>query len=145
MSDSHHLTRDSGGLSGCRPILFARSVASSIDYYVNSLGFHLGWAWSNHEQRFLLPGETIDIGFALVGRGHVQFMLSEQSQGSPGMWLHLDVDSAAQLDALHNEWKQRGAQIDEPPVIRPWGMYEMRLRDPDGHTLRVSSPPPKAA
>ena len=22
-----------------------------------------------------------------------------------------------------------------------WGMYEMRLHDPDGHVLRVSSPP----
>jgi len=35
----------------------------------------------------------------------------------------------------------RGAVIAEPPSLRAWGMYEMRLHDPDGNMLRVSSYP----
>ena len=132
---------DRSGLFGCRPILRVESAARSIEDYVHCLGFHLGWAWSDEKQRFLRPGETDSPSFALVGRGQVQFMLSQKSQGAPGMWLHLDVDSVQQVDALHKEWVQKGARIVEPPSSRPWGMYEMRVQDLDGHVLRVSAPP----
>ena len=138
-------TRDASGLFDVRPILSVDNVTRSIHYYVGSLGFRLAWAWSTTEQRFLQPGDEIEIGFALVGRGPIQFMLSHQSQGAPGMWLHLDVDTAEQLDALHAEWQQNGARIVEPPFLRPWGMYEMRVEDLDGHVLRVSAPPRPAA
>src|SRR5262249_8911185 len=133
-------TDDRSGLFGIRPILCVESVARSIEYYVNCLGFRLGWAWSTEKQRFLHHFELEAPTFALVGRGPVQFMLSQQSQGAPGMWLHLDVHTADQLDALYEEWAQKGARIVEPPCVRPWGMYEMRVQDLDGHVLRVSAP-----
>lgn len=131
------------GLFDCRPILRVESVARSVAYYVGSLGFRLGWAWSDQDKRFLQPGEETQATFALVGRGHVQFMLSRQCQGAPGMWLHLDVHTAEQLDALYEEWARSGAHIAEPPSLRPWGMYEMRVQDLDGHTFRVAAPPRK--
>jgi uncharacterized glyoxalase superfamily protein PhnB len=134
-------TDESSGLFGCRPILRVENVARSIEYYVYCLGFHLGWAWSDEKQSFLPRGEADGSSFALVGRGQVQFMLSQKSQGAPGTWLHLDVHSAEQIDALHREWVQKGARIVEPPLFRPWGMYEMRVQDLDGHVLRVSAPP----
>jgi uncharacterized glyoxalase superfamily protein PhnB len=137
-------TEDDGGLFGCRPILCAESVARSIAYYLDCLGFHLGWAWSDVEQRFLEPGDPCSPSFALVGRGRVQLMLSQRSQGTSGVWLHLDVHRAEQVDALHDEWFRKGATILEPPSTRPWGMYEMRVQDLDGHVLRVSGPPKKA-
>jgi uncharacterized glyoxalase superfamily protein PhnB len=68
-------------------------------------------------------------------------MLSQKSQGAAGVWIHLDVHTAGQLDALYKEWTRKGARILEPPSHRPWGMYEMRVQDLDGHTLRVSAPP----
>lgn len=134
-------TDSNSGLFGIRPILRVESAARSIDYYVNALGFRLGWAWSNEKQAFLQHCEPGNIDFALVGRGPIQFMLSQQSQGSPGVWIHLDVHTAEQLDSLHEEWSQKGARIVEPPSVRPWGMYEFRVQDLDGHTFRVSSPP----
>jgi predicted lactoylglutathione lyase len=71
-------------------------------------------------------------------------MLSQKSQGAPGVWLHLDVHTAEQVDALHEEWARQKARILEPPSLRPWGMYEMRVQDLDGHVLRVSAPPKRA-
>lgn len=138
-------TGEDSGLFDCRPILCVDSVAQSIRYYVGALGFHLGWAWSGPEQRFLQPTEFVKADFAAVGRDKVQFLLSEKSQGAPGMWLHVDVDRPDKLDALYVEWTRTGAQILEAPAVRPWGMYEMRIQDPDGHVLRVSSPPPPNA
>src|SRR5262249_50981238 len=136
---------DRGGLFGCRPILRVESVARSIQYYVAALGFRLGWSWSDEVGRFLQPGEKVEPTFALVGRGQVQLMLAQQSQGAPGMWLHLDVETSDRLDELHAEWTGQGARIVEAPSVRPWGMYEMRVQDPDGHTLRVSAPARKNA
>lgn len=133
-------TSDESGLFGVRPILCVENVARSIAYYVDCLGFRLGWAWCGAQQRFLDPGELLEITFALVGRGNVQLMLSQKSQGAPGMWLHLDVQTTAKLEALNAEWARKGANIIEPPSIRPWGMVEMRVQDPDGHVLRVSAP-----
>jgi uncharacterized glyoxalase superfamily protein PhnB len=134
-------TDDGSGLFGCRPVLRVESVARSIEYYIECLGFRLGLAWSDRDQRFLRPGDEAEPTFALVGRGQVQLMLSQKCQGAPGMWLHLDVHTADQLDALYEEWTRKGARIVEPPSCRPWGMYEMRVQDPDGHMLRVSAPP----
>ena len=129
-----------GGLYACRPILCVESVRHSIAYYVGSLDFKLGWAWSEKEQRFLEPGDDTAPGFALVGNGPVQLMLCQKAQGAPGMWLHFDVDTAEQLDRIHDKWKRQGARIIEAPLLRPWGMYEMRVQDLDQHVLRVSSP-----
>jgi predicted lactoylglutathione lyase len=40
---------------------------------------------------------------------------------------------------LQEAWSHSGARIIEPPSRRPWGMYEMRVQDLDGHVLRVSA------
>ena len=136
---------DRSGLSGCRPILFVESVARSIDYYVGALGFRLGWAWCDNEQRFLEPSDEAVPTFALVARGLVQLMLAQKGQGAPGMWLHLDVHTAEHVDTLCEEWTRTGANILAAPSLRPWGMYEMRVCDLDNHVLRVSAPPPKSS
>ena len=134
-------TEDSSGLFGCRPILFVDHVARSIAYYVDSLGFRLGLTWSDRENRFLRSQDDAEPTFALVGRGSVQLMLAQKRQEAPGAWLHLDVHTAQQVDALYEEWTRKGAQIIEQPSHRAWGMYEMRVQDPDGHVFRVSAPP----
>jgi uncharacterized glyoxalase superfamily protein PhnB len=132
---------DGCGVFSVRPILCVDNVARSLDYYISKLGFHAGWVWADSEQRFLEPGDKAEPTFALVGLGQVQLMLSQRSQGSPGMWLHIDVHQASQVDSLNELWLRNGARIIEPPTVRPWGMYEMRVQDLDGHTLRISSPP----
>jgi uncharacterized glyoxalase superfamily protein PhnB len=133
--------KDNSGLFGCRPILFVDSVARSLSYYVDILGFHLGLAWSEQEQAFVSKGDLSAPTFAIIGRGPVQLMLSQRSQGAPGMWLHFDIHTADQVDVLYREWSGKGARIIEPPSMRAWGMYEMRVGDPDGHVFRISGPP----
>jgi len=126
----------------CRPILYATSVNKSLAYYGDVLGFKIGWRWSDEKSSFLEEGDSLsEVGTAPVGRDKVQLMLVKQAQGQPGMWLHLDIESAEEVDALYAEWLGKGAFIVEAPSLRPWGLYEMRVRDPDAHTMRVSSPP----
>ncbi|WP_410617451.1 GNAT family N-acetyltransferase [Amycolatopsis sp. lyj-109] len=136
------LAEDHGGpeIFACRPNLLVRDLAASVAFYADVLGFWVGWRWSDRQARFLAGDEPTEPGTALVGRDQVQLMFT-QVDGSHTTRLHLDVSSAAQVDELFREWSGRGAEIAEPPFVRPWGMYEMRLHDPDGNVLRVSSPP----
>jgi uncharacterized glyoxalase superfamily protein PhnB len=128
------------GLFGCRPILRSEDVSASLKYYRDALGFTIGWRWSDETGSFLTGDVDAEVGTALVGRDGVQLILVQRAQGAPGMWLHLDVRSPEEIDELHSEWMLKGARILEGPRNRPWGMYEMRVTDLDGHTLRVSSP-----
>jgi catechol 2,3-dioxygenase-like lactoylglutathione lyase family enzyme len=130
---------NSEAIFGCRPNLLVDSVAASLRFYVQVLGFHAGWRWSDAEGRFLTEDEPDQPGTAIVGRDAVQIILT-QKPGEHTTWLHLDVHTADQVDALFQEWTDRGARVAEPPVARPWGNYEMRLHDPDGNVLRVSAP-----
>jgi catechol 2,3-dioxygenase-like lactoylglutathione lyase family enzyme len=127
----------------CRPNLLVDDVPASLRFYADQLGFRVGWRWS--VDRFLADDEPGEPDTALVGRDGAQLILTQlrhtERPGQHTTWLHFDVHTADQVDDLFREWTGRGTPIAEPPVVRPWGMYEMRLHDPDGNVLRVSSPP----
>jgi catechol 2,3-dioxygenase-like lactoylglutathione lyase family enzyme len=105
------------------PILNVASVARSVRYYVDVLGF-TNAAWASDE-------------FTCVTRDGASIYLSQRSQGQPGTWVWLGVDD---VEALHDEYRQSGATILEPPANFAWAC-EMKVGDPDGHVLRFGSDP----
>jgi predicted lactoylglutathione lyase len=134
---------EAGAIYGCRPNLLLSDLGTSARFYSHMLGFRVGWRWSDRQARFLPDGEDLapgEPGTALVVRDHAHVLLTQQA-GLHTTWLHLDVHTRRQVDDLFGEWAAGGAEIAEPPSVRPWGMYEMRLHDPDGHVLRVSARP----
>ena len=109
---------------GVTPILNVGNLAASMDYYVNKLGFSKRWAW----------GEPPTFG--CVARDKVSIFLCEGAQGRPGTWLMIFVDD---VDALYADYKQRGANVLQPPTNMPWDTREMHVEDLDGHRLRFGS------
>ena len=106
------------------PILNVKNVPTSIEHYVNVLGFEKDWDWGNPPT------------FASASRGNVSIFFCEGGQGHPGTWMSIFVKD---VDALHEEYKASGATIRQPPTNFPWGMREMNIEDPDGHRLRMST------
>ena len=106
---------------GATPILRVADFDASVAYYVDALGFELGWR---------------DGGFGCVRRGDAALMLSQGSQGCGGTWVYLSVSDA---DALHDELRERGARIRHPPRNFPWGSRELHVFDADGHVLRFGA------
>ncbi|MEP7356779.1 MAG: glyoxalase superfamily protein [Anaerolineales bacterium] len=147
MSDDHdhehphqhpHAADESGvHFSEVTPILNVANVAASLEYYVRVLGFGVDFAWSNETQ--FAPGGAAPT-YAQVRRGHVALALAQQTQGGPGMWVYVDIDSAAQLRALHQAYQASGARIAAAPAAKPWNQVEMLVEDLDGHTLRLGAP-----
>jgi uncharacterized glyoxalase superfamily protein PhnB len=103
------------------PILRVASLEASLTYYVEALGFQVGWKVE---------------GYASVRRGKASLMLSVGDQGHPGTWVWIGVDDA---DTLQDELRARGAVIRHPPTNYPWGSRELHVTDPDGHVLRLGA------
>jgi uncharacterized glyoxalase superfamily protein PhnB len=122
--------------TSAKPILNVASVARSLDYYRDRLGFSVNYAWSESEQ-FDNPAEPT---FAEVGRGRLTLMLGQAEQPGPAMAVYADLHGLAALDSLYHEYTHSGADIASPPEDKPWGMREMLVRDPDGHILRIGAP-----
>lgn len=105
------------------PILRVRSLAASLQYYVEILGFrNAHW------------GTEL---FTSVNRDGAGIYLCQGNQGAPGTWAWIGVEDVA---ALYEEYNASGAKIRLPPGNYPWA-YEMHVEDVDGHVLRFGSEP----
>lgn len=105
------------------PILYVHSMAISLKYYVEILGFRSA-DWGNE-------------AFTLLSRDGASIYLCQGGQGAPGTWVWVGVEDVA---ALYEEYKASGAKIRLQPENYPWA-YEMQVEDPDGHVLRFGSEP----
>lgn len=103
------------------PILKVTDLDASLAYWVDVLGFAIGWR---------------DDGIVGLRRGDAPVLLSRDGQGHVGTWLWIAVSDA---DALHDELRAKGARIRVPPTNYPWGSRELHVFDPDGHVLRFGS------
>ncbi|PZQ13199.1 MAG: bleomycin resistance family protein [Rhodanobacter denitrificans] len=108
------------------PVTHLRAAA---DYYRQCLGFTLDWL-------------DEDLGLAGISRGRCRMFLADAAfrthygnRGPVLTWLNLD--SNADVDALHDAWRASGAQVLAAPESKPWGLHEFTATDLDGNLLRV--------
>ena len=110
------------------PVLSARSVDASIEYYTTVLGFDKDWDW---------PLEDGEKTFGSVSRGAVTvFFNKRKDQEDRPFCVYYYVED---VDKLNEVYKAAGANISEEPTDKPWRMREMLVADPDGHVLRIGS------
>jgi catechol 2,3-dioxygenase-like lactoylglutathione lyase family enzyme len=107
------------------PILRVASLADSLRFYVEVLGFLVDW------------GDEEGSEMASVSRGGHSIMLCQGGQGQPGTWIWVGVED---IDPLFSEYQSKGARFIQTPTNRSWA-YEMQLVDPDGHVIRFGSEP----
>jgi uncharacterized glyoxalase superfamily protein PhnB len=120
--------------TGCRPVLPVKDVEVSIAHYGDVLGFTEDWRWSDGEagaERSNAPT------FAYVYRGHFQLFLAQRPAPIQSVEIVVGVQTVEDVDRLYQEYQSSGAMIEERPDARPWGTYEMRIRDPDLHLMRM--------
>jgi hypothetical protein len=49
----------------------------------------------------------------------------------------LELDDPHQVTALHEHCRAQ-AVVVEPLRLRPWGLHDFRVADPDGYYLRIT-------
>jgi predicted enzyme related to lactoylglutathione lyase len=105
------------------PELPLANVAAGVAHYRDVLGFSV-----NYEME----------GFAVLDRDRVRILLitkTERHQGIGSCYVYV-----ADADALHAECVAAGANVEAPPVSRPWGLREFRVFDPEGNILTFGQP-----
>ena len=110
------------------PSLSVSSLAESVRYYAEVLGFQVDWR---------VDGSS---SMASVSRDGKGIMLCEHEQGQPGTRVWIGVED---IEPLYRQYLAGGARFREHPTDYPWA-YEMRVEDPDGHIPRFGSEPKRA-
>lgn len=111
------------------PEIPAANVDQAAAYYINTLGFTMGWGDDQG-------------GIAGIFRGNCRLFITNRSfrepHGNRGpilFWLNLN--SKAEVDGLFTEWKAAQAKIVSEPEDKPWNLREFMAADLDGNLIRV--------
>ena len=114
--------------------LTVKDLATSVAWYRDALGFALD---KNHERN----GKLIAVS---LKAGAVRLLLT-QDDGAKGLdrvkgeGMSLQISTAQSVDDVAARLKSAGTTLDTEPTTMPWGVRVLRVRDPDGFRLTVSS------
>ncbi|HEX9782444.1 MAG TPA: GNAT family N-acetyltransferase [Opitutaceae bacterium] len=115
------------------PQLPVSDLVATRRFYRDVLGFRIDPVDGEHE-------------YASVSRGAAVFHLYASDGAIPP---HRIVLPAWDVDAVHADWKWKGAHECSEPEEKPWGVREFTARDNNGHRLvvrqrlRASLPAPR--
>lgn len=105
--------------------IWSRDVGRLADFYKSLLGIDSGSSDAVHQT--ILDGETM---LTIYNDG--------QEHAGQNMCLAFTVED---IDKEYQRVVSLGAEIAEPPAIRPWGAVNMSFRDPDGNLVYLRSFP----
>jgi catechol 2,3-dioxygenase-like lactoylglutathione lyase family enzyme len=109
-------------IENIQPILAVKDMTVSRHFYKDILGFQEA-DWGTDD-------------FTSVNRGQSGIYLCKGGQGTAGTWVWIGFDG--DIFKLHDELKERGVTIRQPPINHPWAI-EIHIEDPDGHVLRFGT------
>lgn len=109
------------------PELPVSDVEAAGQSYARQMGFSVDWS---HEDS--LAGISRDDARVFLRR-----RTPEEATERYSVLIWLNMASAAEVDLLHAEWKERGALIVEDLRTAVYNLREFTAQDPDGNRIRV--------
>jgi catechol 2,3-dioxygenase-like lactoylglutathione lyase family enzyme len=113
-----------------RVLLRPTDLERSLLFYENTLGLAVYREWGS--------GSNRGVAFFLGG-GLLEVSGSADQPPSDGVRLIIQVRD---LRATWRQLAEADVPIDEEPQVKPWGLFEMTARDPDGLALIFVEVPP---
>jgi lactoylglutathione lyase len=111
----------------------------SIKFYCDGLGIEPAAIWNNGQGRALvlnMGNATLEIFDETQAETIDQIEAEQRISGQIRFALQVpDVKAAMERLIAH------GATLIHPPVITPWGDYNVRLQDPDGMQITLFQVP----
>ncbi|GIE76535.1 hypothetical protein Aph02nite_24850 [Actinoplanes philippinensis] len=121
--------------------LFVDDLEVSVAFYTGMLGFQVDRRSDGYAA--LRRGEVV-LGFGPAA-DHPARQPPGQAKGA-GVEIVLELDTAEEVSVLYDHCRSRLSTV-EALQLRPWGLHDFRLFDPDGYYWRVThaGPPPRGA
>ena len=118
-----------------RVALTVREYERSVKFYCDGLGIEPAAIWNNGDGHALI----LDMGKATLevfdeAQAETIDQLEAGQRVSGQIWFALqvpDLKSAMERLLVH------GATLVHPPIMTPWGDYNVRLQDPDGMQITL--------
>lgn len=117
-------------ITGIAPYFLVADVVRAAEHYRDKLGFRIVGYFFEDPPVFAMVGrddQIVMLSLMTAGRGG-----SNRGYKDIGLDAYLWIDD---VDALYAEFRQSGADIVAPPVVRIYGMKEFEVRDLDGYVL----------
>ncbi len=115
---------------GSAPVLLVRDVVAAAEYYRDKLGFQFSRYWGE-PACFCMPQR--DGHIVMLSEAPKEATLTPHWKVVDKMWnAYFWVDD---IDALYEEFKQRGAKIDYELCDQPYGVREFGVQDLDDHDI----------
>jgi catechol 2,3-dioxygenase-like lactoylglutathione lyase family enzyme len=114
-----------------RILLRPSDLERSLRFYEQTLGLAVYREWGSGSNRgvvFFLGGSFLEVSGSTVDRPSDAVRLFLQVRDLRAEWRRL------------TEW---GVVIEQQPEVKPWGLFEMTARDPDGLALVFVEVPPE--
>jgi catechol 2,3-dioxygenase-like lactoylglutathione lyase family enzyme len=113
-----------------RTLLHPTDLDRSLHFYEETIGLSIYREW----------GEGLSRGVAFfLGGGLLEVSGGSAQPPSAATALVLQVRD---LEATRASLAERGVAPEAPPELKPWGLHEMTVRDPDGLALIFVEVPP---
>ncbi|MBL8046457.1 MAG: VOC family protein [Anaerolineales bacterium] len=123
------------------PVLELRIALTTQDYerlfkfYYEGLGFETAQYWDNEQGQAVmleLGAGTLEIFDEKQANTIDQIEAGQRVSGAVRLALRVP-----DLNAAMERLLAKGATLVHPPVVTPWGDYNVRLQDPDGMQLTL--------
>jgi catechol 2,3-dioxygenase-like lactoylglutathione lyase family enzyme len=126
-----------------RVALTTSDYERSIKFYCDGLGIEPSALWNNNGGRALILDmgkATLEIFDEIQAATIDQIEAEQRISGQIRLALQVpDLKSAMERLLAH------GATLVHPPIITPWGDYNVRLQDPDGMQITLFQSPDNEA
>lgn len=107
-----------------RHVLAVKDLETAKDYFCDKLGFN---------RDFAVPGwEFLSFGSFKVMLGECTDAMRAAETGDHSYFAHVLVTD---IDAIYNDFYQRGAEFIFHPRNQPWKLREFGIVTPDGHRI----------
>jgi uncharacterized glyoxalase superfamily protein PhnB len=113
-----------------RVALTTRDYERLVKFYCDGLGIEPAQLWNNGQGQAMILDmgkATLEIFDEIQAQTIDQIEAGKRLSGQVRLAMQVpDLDAAIQRLVAH------GAIVVHPPIITPWGDYNVRLQDPDG-------------
>lgn len=113
-------------------VLVTPDARKTAAYYRDVLGFRVVEHYEHVEPFATLYRDAVEF---IVVQAQFGTVVPNRERYGAGYDAYLSPEDVAGVDALFAEFQSKGAVIESPPAMTPYGNYEFVLRDNDGRRI----------
>jgi catechol 2,3-dioxygenase-like lactoylglutathione lyase family enzyme len=124
-------------LSASEAVLYVTDFNRARDFYVSKLGFLMEFADGDPPFFGLVRRDRAQLCLRLVTEPVFVGDIREREQLLSAA---VNLESAADINALHREFEAAGVPLVQEPRTDRWGSRNFIIRDPDGNLVMFGGP-----